>query len=90
MKTSKVLTILMGILLIGIGFTIGYFFDVERSENNVFLAGTLDLKTDDQDGVEATWQAENWLPGDEVEGEIEFKNAGSIPIESLIMEVEIE
>ncbi len=30
------------------------------------------------------------LPGDEVEGELEFKNAGTIPIESLIMEVEIE
>jgi len=92
---AKILKILILVVIIGaisfsIKFTISYFQDVEKSGNNVFKAGSLDLKVNDKDGVEATWQAENMLPGDEVEGELEFKNDGSIPIESLIMEVEIE
>ena len=89
-KILKALIPLIVVLSVTIGFTISYFQDVEKAENNVFSAGTLDLKTNDKDGVEAVWQAENMMPGDEVEGKIEFRNAGTIPIESLIMEVEIE
>ncbi len=75
-----------------IAFTIAYFSDVEKSENNVFSAGTLDLNLERTGGGEANavWQADNLKPGDEVEGELEFTNKGSIPIESLLMEVEIE
>ncbi len=79
--------------VISIGLTVSYFQDAEKSENNVFSAGTLDLNLEKAGGGEANavWQAENWLPGDETEeGELEFTNEGSIPIESLIMEVEIE
>lgn len=90
-KILKVLIPAVAIIaIISIGTTFSYFQDVEKSENNIFEAGTLDLKTDDKDGVEATWQTENMLPGDEVEGELELKNNGSIPAESLLMEVEIE
>ena len=91
-KTLKTLisAVIIGAMIFSIKFTISYFQDVEKSKSNVFKAGSLDLKVDDKDGVEAVWQAENMLPGDEVEGELEFKNAGTIPIESLIMEVEIE
>jgi len=85
-----ILTLIIGALIFSIKFTLSYFQDVEKSKNNVFKAGSLDLKVNDKDGVEAVWQAVNMLPGDEVEGELEFKNAGTIPIESLIMEVEIE
>ena len=85
-----ILTLIIGALIFSIKFTLSYFQDVEKSKNNVFKAGSLDLKVNDKDGVEAVWQAENMLPGDEVEGELEFRNAGTIPIESLIMEVEIE
>ncbi len=70
------------------GMTSSYFQDTEKSENNVFSAGTLDLVINEP--ANAVWKAENWLPGDEVEGEIEFENTGSMPIESLLMEVEIE
>ena len=92
---AKILKILILVVIIGavsfsIKFTLSYFQDVEKSKNNVFKAGSLDLKVDDKDGVEATWQAENMLPGNEVEGELEFRNAGTIPIKSLVMEVEIE
>ena len=89
-KILKVLIPLIVILSVTIGFSIAHFSDIEKSENNVFGAGTLDLKTNDKDGVEATWQAENMMPGDEVEGELELKNDGSLPIESLLMSVEIE
>jgi len=82
--------VIIGAMIFSIKFTISYFQDVEKSKNNVFKAGSLDLKVDDKDGVEATWQAENMLPGNEVEGELEFRNAGTIPIKSLVMEVEIE
>ena len=85
-----ILTLIIGALIFSIKFTLSYFQDVEKSKNNVFKASSLDLKVNDKDGVEAVWQAENMLPGDEVEGELEFKNAGTILIESLIMEVEIE
>ncbi|MFH0864323.1 MAG: TasA family protein [Candidatus Gottesmanbacteria bacterium] len=74
--------------LVAIGFTIAYFSDTERSENNVFSAGTLDLSIDEP--VNAVWQTRNWMPGDELEGELEFKNDGSLPINSLIMTVEIQ
>ena len=89
-KILKALIPLIVVLSVTIGFTISYFQDVEKAENNVFSAGTFDLKTNDKDGVEATWQAENMMPGDEVEGELELKNDGSLPIESLLMSVEIE
>jgi len=93
--SGKILKTLISAVIIGaisfsIKFTISYFQDVEKSKNNVFKAGSLDLKVNDKDGVEAVWQAENMLPGDEVEGELEFRNAGTISIESLVMEVEIE
>ena len=82
--------VIIGAVVFSIKSTISYFQDVEKSKSNVFKAGSLDLKVNDKDGVEAIWQAENMLPGDEVEGELEFRNAGTIPIESLAMEVEVE
>ncbi len=85
-----ILAVIIGAMIFSIKFTISYFQDVEKSKSNVFKAGSLDLKVDDKDGVEAIWQTENMLPGNEVEGELEFRNAGTIPIKSLVMEVEIE
>jgi len=62
----------------GIG-TWAYFSDVETSTGNVFAAGTLDLKTDDVDGVTQTLLATNMQPGDTVGPEtIILKNSGSI------------
>ncbi len=90
LKQILISVILIGVIAFSVKFTVSYFQDVEKSENNVFSAGTLDLKTNNKDGVERTWKAENMKPGDEVEGELELKNEGSIPIESLLMEVEIE
>ena len=69
------------ILLIGmtgIG-TWAYFSDVETSTGNVLAAGTLDLKTDDVDGVSQTLLATNMAPGDTVGPEtIILKNIGSV------------
>ena len=88
LKQILIIGILLGIIAFSVKFTIAYFQDVEKSQNNVFSAGTLDLSLGEPSV--AIWQAENMMPGDEVEGELELKNDGSLPIESLLMSVEIE
>jgi len=74
------------ILLIGMAGigTWAYFSDTETSTANTFSAGTLDLKTDDIDGVSQTLLATNMAPGDTVGPEtITLKNAGSVAGSSL-------
>ena len=92
-KILKSLAIIIAIsaVVYSVGFTISYFNDVEKSEGNVFSVGTLDfdLNKPGEETADAAWTAENWLPGDEVEGELEFENVGSMDIESMLMEVEI-
>lgn len=59
--------------------TWAFFTDVETSSGNVLAAGTLDLKTDDQDGVSQTLIATNMRRGDIVGPEIiTLKNSGSL------------
>ena len=72
-------------LLIGMGGigTWAYFQDTETSTGNVFAAGTLDLKTDDVDGVMQTLYASNLKPGNNVSGSITLKNSGSVAGSSL-------
>ncbi len=67
-------------LLIGMGGigTWAYFQDTETLTGNVFAAGTLDLKTNDVDGVTQTLYASNLKPGDNVSGSITLKNNGSV------------
>ena len=79
MKRILGLTIafLLLIGMAGIG-TWAYFSDVETSTGNVLAAGTLDLKTDDVDGVTQTLLASNLAPGDNVTGSITLKNIGSL------------
>ncbi len=80
MKRILGLTIAFMLLIgmAGIG-TWAYFTDVETSTGNVLAAGTLDLKTDDVDGVSQTLFAVNMQPGDTVGSEnITLKNVGSL------------
>lgn len=64
--------------------TWAFFTDAETSSNNVLAAGTLDLKTDDQDGVSQTLIATNMRRGDIVGPEIIIlKNSGSLDSSSL-------
>ncbi|MFC1965527.1 TasA family protein [Chloroflexota bacterium] len=80
MKRILGLTIAFMLLIgmVGIG-TWAYFSDVETSTGNVFTAGTLDLKTDDVDGVSQTLLAVNLEPGGVVGPEtIILKNTGSL------------
>lgn len=89
MKFRYSILMIIGVAIIAaIGFTIAYLSDTEKSENNVFSAGTLDLSIGEP--ASAVWQIENWMPGDEAEGEIDLKNDGSLPIKSLLMNVEVE
>ena len=61
--------VLLSIGMVGIG-TWAYFSDVETSTGNVLTAGTLDLKTNDVDGVSQTLLATNMEPGDTIGPEI--------------------
>ena len=81
MSMKKVLGLTVALLLLsgitGIG-TWAYFSDTETSAGNQMAAGTLDLKTDDVDGVSQTLFAVNMKPGDIVSSEnITLNNAGS-------------
>lgn len=88
---NKILKILIPAMIVGVilsvGITISYFQDVEKSENNVFGAGTLDLKVNEVGGA---GQIENLLPGDEFEKEIELENVGSLPMGGLLFKVDID
>ena len=85
MKKVLGLTIVCMLLtgMTGIG-TWAYFIDTETSQSNTFAAGTLDLKTDDSDGVSQTLLATNMAPGDTVGPEtIILNNTGSVGASSL-------
>ncbi len=87
MPMKRILGLMVAIMLLtgmtGIG-TWAYFSDVETSTGNVLAAGTLDLKTNDIDGVSQTLLATNMRPGDTVGPEtITLKNSGSVPGASL-------
>lgn len=78
---SLVLTGILALcLLAGIaGGTWAYFSDTETSSNNQLISGTLDLKTNDTDGVTGSLQATNMKPGDIVgPATIHLKNTGSL------------
>ena len=79
MKKILGLTIafLLFLAMTGIG-TWAYFQDTETSTSNVLAAGTLDLKTDNVDGVTQTLYASNLKPGDDVSGSITLKNIGTV------------
>ncbi len=83
---KKILGLTVSALLLvgmaGIG-TWAYFSDVETSTGNILAAGTLDLKTNDADGVSQTLYASNLKPGNNVSGNITLKNSGSVAGSSL-------
>ncbi|MDD5095604.1 MAG: TasA family protein [Dehalococcoidia bacterium] len=86
--------ILMSLLLVGVvvalmgGGLFAYFTDVEKSQNNSFQAGTLDMQIGDNNegygdvAVSASFTSPAALaPGDEFEtSPVYFKNTGTIPI----------
>lgn len=80
MKTIIGLTIsfILAVSMIGVG-TFAYFNDTESSTSNQLTAGTLDLKTDDVDGVSQTQYTTNMALGDTVgPSTIALKNSGSV------------
>ncbi|MCD6240801.1 hypothetical protein J7K27_04675 [Candidatus Bathyarchaeota archaeon] len=61
-----------------------YFSDTATSSNNVFTAGTFDLKLSNDgsnyyDSVSATWTASDWAPGETCEATLYLRNVGSVP-----------
>jgi hypothetical protein len=70
-----IVALMLCIGLTGVG-SFAYFVDVEGSPDNQMSAGTLDLKTDDADGVTQTIYASSLKRGDSVSGNITLKNSG--------------
>lgn len=58
--------------------TFAYFTDSGESTSNLFTSGTLDVKLDGQDDVNAIVSAGNFAPGDTVSGTLAITNGGSI------------
>ena len=72
------IALLLLIGMAGIG-SWAFFSDAETSTGNVLAAGTLDLKTNDADGVSQTLMATNMVPGEVIGPEtIILKNSGSV------------
>ncbi len=77
------LALMLVIGMIGVG-TLAYFTDTETSSGNQLVAGTLDLKTNDADGVIQTLYATDMSPGETVaSSNITLKNAGTIDAATL-------
>ena len=90
MKKKLVLSVMVILVVASViaGGAFAAFLDVETSTNNTFTTGTLDLKTNDADGVTQTLYATNMKPGDTVGPEtITLKNSGSIDGATLDIDV---
>lgn len=90
MKKKLVLSVMVILVVASViaGGAFAAFLDVETSTNNTFTAGTLDLKTNDADGVTQTLYATNMKPGDTVGPQtITLKNSGSIDGATLDIDV---
>src|SRR3989344_7349 len=79
----SILSILAVVGLVG-GLTFAFFSDEGTSNDNVFAAGTLDLKLSDdtpetdQDNVVASFGGTAMSPGSSVTGQLRLKNSGTI------------
>lgn len=81
MKRTIISLILSSVIVVGAAgiATWTLFTDTEESTDNQLIAGTLDLRTDDADGVTQTLYATNLAPGDTVgPATIVLSNAGTI------------
>jgi spore coat-associated protein N len=81
MKKKVVLSLMLILVAASVigGSAFAAFLDLETSTNNTFTAGTLDLKTNDADGVTQTLYATSMKPGQSLgPATIVLKNAGSI------------
>lgn len=82
MKTIRFIIVIILLSTLAVAFTAGtlaFFSDDEASTDDQTVSGTLDLKTDDADGVSQTLYATDLKLGDTVgPGTIVLKNAGSV------------
>ena len=78
-KKILVSLIVIGVVAaIAIGGTSAYFSDTEKSENNTFTAGTMDLNIDGANTAVQTMNLSNKAPGDSGNERSLLKNVGSL------------
>ena len=86
---KKVVGLTIAVLLVTGMISIGtwaFFSDSQTVTNNVMAAGTLDLKTDNADGMSHTLYATDMQPGETIGPDyIVLKNSGSLDGSSLDM-----
>lgn len=82
MKTIKFIIVIILLSILAVAFVTGtwaFFTDDEGSNADQVVSGTLDLKTDDADGVSQTLYATDLKLGDTIgPGTIQLKNAGNV------------
>jgi predicted ribosomally synthesized peptide with SipW-like signal peptide len=82
MQTIKFIIVIILLSILAVAFTAGtwaLFSDNEASMDDQTVSGTLDLKTDDADGVSQTLYATDLMLGETIgPGTIQLKNAGSV------------
>ena len=75
------LSVIAAVAAIVIGGTVAYFSDTETSTGNVFAAGSIDLKIDNEcyfSGGECPWSPHSWALTDLEDGVHKFFNFGDI------------
>ncbi len=77
-KILSSLSIITIMAVFAVGGSIAYFSDTETSTGNIFQAGTLDLKVEENDPTTWKFVVPDIKPGDEGEAEAEIKNTGTI------------
>ena len=78
-KKILVSLIVIGVVAaIAIGGTSAYFSDTEKSENNTFAAGTMDLDINGNDVAVQTMNLSDKAPGDSGSERATLKNSGSL------------
>ena len=90
MKKTLVISMMVIVVVAAalVGGALAAFTDAESSADNSFQVGTLDLKTDDADGVTQTLYGTSMKPGDVIgPATIILKNSGSIDGSSLDLDV---
>lgn len=82
--------VIFGLTATGLGLGLDAFFgDTATSSNNIFSAGTVDLKVNDQENIGSFIGGSNVKPGDTFSGTVTLRNAGNIPAVDLDMALSI-
>ncbi len=88
----KILALMMTLALMAGGVSYGtfaFFSDGETSTQNIFTGATLDLQTDDAQGISGSITDTSMTPGDSTSGSVVLKNAGGL-LSGTVLDILVE